>query len=64
MLVGDFNLPTEKLGNLLSKFNRWRILTLWGGLLNFMELRGNRESDIDYAIINDHIVRFTFIWYF
>jgi len=27
-LVGDFDLPTEKLGNLLSKFSNWKILPL------------------------------------
>jgi len=34
MLVGDFNLPTEKLGNLLSKFSNWKIIPLWGSSIS------------------------------
>ena len=38
-------LLTEKLGNLLSKFSIWKILSLWGSSISWS--RGNRESDID-----------------
>jgi len=54
MSVGDFNLPTEKLGNLLSKFSNWKIIPLWGSSISWS--RGNRESDIDHAIVNDHML--------
>jgi len=54
MLVGDFNLPTEKLDNLISKFNNWKILPLWGFSISWS--RGNRESDIDYEIVNDYML--------
>ena len=57
ILVGDFNLPTEKLGNLLSKFSNWKIFPILDSSISWS--RGNRESDIDHAIVNDHI-----IWYF
>ena len=57
MLVGDFNLPIEKLGNLLSKFCNWKILPLWGSSISWSRgNRGNRESDIDHAIVNDHML--------
>jgi len=54
MLVGDFNLPTEKLGNLLSRFSNWKILPLWSSSISWT--RGNREYDIDHAIVNDHML--------
>ena len=54
MLVGDFNLPTEKLGNLFSKFKNWKILPLWSSSISWT--RGNREYDIDHAIVNDHML--------
>ena len=54
MLVGNFNLFIEKLGNLLSKFSNCKILPLWGFLISWS--RGNRESDIDHGIINDHML--------
>jgi len=61
-LVGDFNLSSEKLGNLISKFSNWKILPLWDSSISWS--RGNRESDIDHAIVNDHMLDLLSIWYF
>ena len=47
-------LLTEKLGNLLSKFSNWKILPLWGSSISWS--RDNRESDIDHANVNDHML--------
>ena len=50
ILLGDFNLSTEKLKELISPCNNWMIFPLNGS--NMSWYRGDRESDIDHAIVN------------
>jgi len=50
ILLGDFNLSSVKLSELISPFNNWMIFTLNG--FNMSWYRGGLESDIDHAIVN------------
>ncbi len=48
--MGDFNLSTENLKSLISNIGGWSILSLNGSSISWIS--GDRESDIDHALIN------------
>jgi len=50
LLVGDYNIPLEKLKDWISKFNDWYILEINGSPISWIS--GNRKSAIDHAIVN------------
>jgi len=54
ILVGDFNLSTDNLNSWISNRNEWSILSLRGSFISLC--RGDRESDIDHAIVNSHML--------
>ena len=55
ILIGDFNLTTEKLENLISSFSDWKVLPLIGSTTSWS--KGKRSSDIDHAIVNDKMLK-------
>ena len=54
ILVGDFNLSTEKLKSRLENCDEWTILQLRGSPISWS--RGDHESDIDHALVNKHML--------
>ena len=54
ILLGDFNLSTDKLNKLISTLGNWSILPLTGS--NISWCKGNRESDIDHAVVNESMM--------
>jgi len=50
ILLGDFNLSTEKLNEFIDPFKNWMIFSLNGSNISWK--RGDLQSDIDHALVN------------
>jgi len=55
ILLGDFNISTDKLKSWISRYSEWSILSLRGSPMSWC--RGSQESDIDHALVNSHMLK-------